>query len=152
MADNLEVSGADQLAAVAKRCKAVGDNELRKAMLRGLRAAAKPTIAEVKASAVRKLPRKGGLGRLIARSKIGLRTKTSAKSAGVRLEAKLAGHDLGAIDRGKLRHPTYNHRPWVNQTVQAGFWAEPVADNADRARDEMQKVLDDVAYQIGGGS
>jgi hypothetical protein len=34
--------------------------------------------------------------------------------------------DLNAINRGRIRHPTYGHRPWKLQSVTAGYFDKPM--------------------------
>lgn len=128
--------------------KDTGDREMRKKMLRALREAGKPAAREVADEALRRLPSRGGLAKLIAGSKVAVRTKASSSSATVRLEHRLSGHDVKAIDQGKVRHPTYGHNPWVLQPVKSGYFSDAVEEAAPDAQRRLVEVLDDIAAEI----
>ena len=55
------------------------------------------------------------------------------------------------MDLGRLRHPTYGHRPWVSQTVPAGAFTEPFQDGSSDVRNrvsaEVARLLDEIARE-----
>lgn len=151
MAGDISVSGANQLAAVTKRLKQAGANEVRKDMLRGLRVGAKPLVAVARQSAVENLPRAGGLDQVVAASKFAVRTRTSGRNPGVRVVA-LSGHNIAAMDRGRLRHPTYGHRDrWVTQKIKPGWWTDALTARAPEVRTALVAVLAETARRIEHG-
>jgi hypothetical protein len=143
----IELRGAEQLVALAKRLK-TATKELRSDLYRGINRAAKPLKNNVKKSARERLPKKGGLNRHIAGTKIATKRRVTGKYAGVRLVGT-SGYDIGSINRGRVRHLTFGREPWVNQVVQKGFWSDPLAAGAPDVRDEVQEVMDDIAKKLG---
>jgi hypothetical protein len=100
---------------------------LRKEMPRALRRAATPMIKAIRDEARTVLPKGGGLNEYVAESPITTIVRTGADNTtvqirGRRRQARPNGKqvDLPAINRGRLRHPTYGHRPWVTQQVAPG--------------------------------
>jgi hypothetical protein len=145
---DVRIEGAEVLARVARAVKAHGDAQLRKDLLRGLRNATKPMIASIKDEARASLPAGGGLNDLVAASKISARSRTTGTKAGVRLVGKSAGHDLAAINRGRLRHPVFGHPVWVSQTVAAGWWEDGANKKADTVSRDLVAVMRDVLAEI----
>lgn len=152
---DVRTDGAAELAALARALKETGQKQLRRDLYRAVGKATAPTKAAVQESARAKLP--SGLGEWVA-SKLSMRRKlrTGAKTAGVSLifsrpNARNQGGkaDIGRINRGRTRHPTYGHRPWVLQDVPSGF-INDVADGFVQrsvAR-EVLRVLADIKARI----
>lgn len=132
------------LAALAKQLKQI-DAQARKALPKRLRAAAKPMVTD----ANRMKPS--------SQIRVGMRVKLSGRNgASIKIQATspkrppLAGlFELGSKGTpGAIRHPTYGHQPWVSQPTRP--YLAPAADrNAARAREELAKVIDDLAKTIG---
>lgn len=144
----IELQGAEQLVALAKRLRDA-PKELRSELYRGINRAAKPLKNEVKRSARERLPRKGGLNKKIAGTKIATKRRVTGRSAGVRLVGT-SGYDIGSINRGRIRHLTYGHKPWVNQTVKRGFWTDPLVAGSAQVRNEVQEVMDEIVKKVRG--
>jgi hypothetical protein len=144
----IELRGAEQLVALARRLRDA-PKELRSELYIGINRAAKPLKNEVKQSARDRLPKKGGLNRRVAGTKIATKRRVSGGGAGVRLIGT-SGYDIGSINRGRVRHLTYGHKPWVNQTVRPGFWTDPLVAGGPRVRQEIQDVMDRIAEEIEG--
>lgn len=143
--------GVGQLEAIGRRLKETGDKELRRDLLRGINRALKPAKAAVKAAALRDLPQGGGLNRVVASSRIGSRTRTAGRNPAVFLTGKKSGHDLRSLDKGKARHPTFGHEPWVTQDIKPGWWSETLAGQVPSIRREVIDVMDDVARRLARG-
>lgn len=150
MSVDLRIQGADQLRDLSARLKEAGDKGLRKELMRGIQRSARPLRAAVKEAALRELPSGGGLNRFVADSKVSVRTR-SGRNAGIRLVGTKSGHDLKAIDRGKVRHPVFGKSVWVDQSVDPGWWSQTLADHSDDIRAEIVNVLDDVARRLARG-
>lgn len=145
---DVRVTGANQLADLAKQLKAIGNNDLRKELLAGIRKAAKPMAQSAKDRAERELPKAGGLNEVVAKSKFSTRTRTAGRTPGVRVVASNP-HDIKALDRGRLRHPVYGNRnAWVTQKVTPGWFTDAMLDNADEVRREILAALDRVARKL----
>lgn len=145
---SLKVEGADDLAVMAKVLRELGDKELRSELYRGLNRAMKKPKADVRKSATDVLPRRGGLNTRIAKSKLATKRRTGTRTAGIRLVGT-SGYDIGAVNRGRLRHPVYGNRHiWVTQTVTPGWWSKPLEASAPQIRKELVEVMDDLAHKV----
>lgn len=145
---DVTISGAHQLHALSKRLKEAEDKGLKRELGRGIRKAARPLIVDVRQSARSTLPKRGGLAELVAKSKFGVRTRTSGQGVGVRLIGT-SGIDLRSIDLGRVRHLVYG-RPnsWVEQKVTPGFWTQTLQGGAPQVRLEIVGAMDRVARKI----
>lgn len=143
----IEVQGGDKLAALAKRLKGA-PKELRGELTKAITAALAPLKAAAKKSAIERLPRRGGLGKQVAKTTLRHKRK-AGRNAAIRIEAQAnAVKDPLRIDRGRVKHPTYGHRPWVLQDVRKGWFTQPMVEGAPLVRRELIKVLDDLARKI----
>jgi hypothetical protein len=144
----VRVTGANDLAQVVGAINRLTPG-LRKEFLGAVRKAVKPAILDVKEKAVEDLPRAGGLNQFVKKSTIGVRTRTSGASTGVRVVARKAGHDLAAIDQGRLRHPLFGNRHhWYGQDVHPGFFSETIRRHAPEAQAELVKVMEQFLERI----
>lgn len=147
---DLQVQGADKLDAVAKALKQVGDKGLQKELYAALNRGTKPLRADVKRSADRRLPQRGGLNRRVAKARLSTRRRGGRKP-GVAIVAE-GMPQLAQMDaKGKVRHPVHAHRDrWVDQSIpQArGWFTEPLEAGAPVVRRELVKTLDKLAEQI----
>jgi len=148
---DIRIEGAEQLAIVGKRLRGA-DKQLRKDLLAGIRQVGRPLNEAAKASALAELPSKGGLNRVVARSRMSVQTRTGGKQVGVRLKATNA-HDIGAMDRrGRLRHPVYgNRKAWVTQQIRTGWYTRPLEQRAPLVRDHVMKAIERTAHEIEKG-
>lgn len=145
---DLRVQGAEQLVRVSKALKGA-PKELRSELTKGITRAVKPLKQSAKAEARNSLPRRGGLGRRVAKTKLPHRRRATGNAAGVRVLAQPgAVADPKRIDRGRVRHPTFGRGPWVLQDVQPGWFSRPMQDGAPQVRKELVKAMDDVARKI----
>lgn len=145
---NLRITGAEDLAAAAKRIRAAGDGGLRKELLASIRAEVKPTVEAIKAN-TSILPQRGGLAAKL-RKGIGVRTATGGQRVGVRIVQRHA-YSVRQINRGRLRHPTWGHRDrWVTQSVRPGYFDEPIEKDIDRLRHGVIRAVDRVNKKVEG--
>jgi hypothetical protein len=148
----VRIEGGEALERVARRLKAAGDKGLRKKLLAGIRRATRPLHKDIKAAAMRELPARGGLNRFVASTKFSTKVRTSGRNVGVRIVAVKVGHDIRAIDRGRVRHPVWgNRRRWVNQRVRPGFFTKTIEASAPRVRAEVRDVMNEVTREVTGG-
>lgn len=150
MVDDFTVTGTDELVRLGRNLKEA-DAQLKKDLLRGIRETNKPVISHIRESARDTLPKAGGLADVIARSKIGTRTRLSGKNAGI--EIKGTGvHNLRAINAGKLRHPLFGNRgSWSRQSVKPGFFDEPIEKDLVLIQRGIEQVMADTARKIEKG-
>lgn len=148
MPADLSVTGADDLARVAKALRELGDKGLQRELYSGLNRATKPLKESARRSAENILPKRGGLGERVAKTRMSTRRRTGPNTAGVRIQSKVDAR----IDRGEVRHPVFAQpgrpRVWVSQKVTAGWFTKPMEAGADDVRRELVQVIDDVAKKI----
>lgn len=143
---DLTVTGANDLAVVSAKMKRLGEGQLRREMLAGIRKAAKPLVLAARESALANLPQAGGLNEVIAASKFAIRTRTSGASLGVRVIGA-SRHALGPIDeQGIVRHPVFrNRKVWAVTHVKPGWFTIAMKEHADEPRRGVIRVIDDIA-------
>lgn len=147
----IHIEGAAKLHAVAKHLKELGDGKLRRELTKAIRDATKPAKDAVKASALSRLPKRGGFAALVASSRVNTVIKTGSKSAGVQIKAVNAGDNIRATDAGNVRHPTFGNRnAWRDQKVTPGWFTEPIEQEAPAVQAAVMKALDDMARKIHG--
>lgn len=138
------------LQVAARKLKRHGNKaEIRREMIKGLRAAAKPGEQAAKASAMSLPANTGqstGLRRRIA-SAIGIQVRTSRNAlVRIRVARRKMGDQASLPQRmnrpGQWRHPVYGNREmWVTQTSRAGWFDKPILATRPKAVFEMAKVL-----------
>lgn len=146
----IRIEGAEKLQQVAKQLRAAGEQGkgLRRELLRGIRAAAAPLKPEIAESALRVLPRRGGLAALVAGSRFGVRTRTGGNAVGVRVVAT-SRVGVARIDDGSVRHPVFGHRDrWVTEKVTPGWFTGPTLRAEAGIQARVSAAMDDVARQI----
>lgn len=146
MTSDLTITGANDLAVVSAKMKRLGEGQLRREMLAGIRKAARPLIPAARESALANLPHTGGLNEVIAASKFAIRTRTSGSSLGVRVIGA-SRHALEQIDeQGIVRHPTWgNRKAWAVTHVKPGWFSNAMHEHADGPRHEVIRVINDIA-------
>lgn len=154
----IEVIGVESLQALARDLKAAGNKELSRELRRGIQRAAKPLKAGAKEAALEELPKSGGLAERVASSKFSTTTRLGTRNPSIRIvgrgnESTSGGGqlDLNSLDRGRIRHLVYGHRPWQNQVIQPLWFShkmETIADTTVRA--DIMKVIETVADKLGG--
>lgn len=151
---DLEIRGAEDLAKLSKALKQLKDKELKRELTRGITRATKPLKAAVRAHALAKLPKRGGLGVRVAKSRLAHRTR-SGRNASVRIEAKPSFQTLRdplRADRGRIKHPVFgmahSSNAWVLQDVTPGWFSKPLEEGAPVVRAELEEVMDDLAKKV----
>jgi len=147
---DITITGVDNLQRLARDLKEIGDKELRKELYKGINRSTKPMKAKVKNAALADMPKAGGLNKFVASARLSTTTRGGGRNPGVTIKGRKSGHDLRAIDRGKLRHPVFGDREvWVNQKVKPGFFTKTLAAEAPTVRKELIGVIDDIRKQMG---
>lgn len=146
-ANEVRVEGADEIHRLYTQLKEIGDHDLRKRLTSGIRKATLPAKEAVRASALSQLPKKGGLAQRVADSKLTNRVSQSRTRPGVTIKAA-SGIDLPAIDKGKVRHKTFGKLPWRTQSVNPGFFSEPMHRLAPAVRASIEHEMRAVAREL----
>ena len=143
----VEVEGAEQLAALSKALRTMGDKDLQRELYAGINRGTKPLKVKLRASLERHLPKHGGLAAAKARS-LKLRTsrRTGARIAGIRVTA--AGGQATRMDTGSFRHPVFGRAPWQTQRITPGWFTGPTEASAPVVRAEIEKSMADVVAAL----
>lgn len=139
-----------ELAALGRRLKAASNGaQLRRELLRGIRAGAQPLTHAVQDAAREKLPRAGGLNEQVAGQKVAVRVALTGRNTGVRLVT--TAPDTAQTDAGFVRHPVYGRRTkWVRQEIPqaAGWWSQTLQDRSKDVTPEVVAAMERVLKQI----
>lgn len=101
-----------------------------------------PELEAAVRTGTERLPQRGGLGDRVARTRIQRRIRRSGGFFSLRLIAlPNAVKDPGAINRGRVRHPTYGHEPQVIQLVPKNWFTGPLKDVAPLVRARVEEAL-----------
>lgn len=151
MFGEMRVTGANELQALARRLRQVGDKDLRKELYSGLRRSAKPLIAEARDNAEKTLPKHGGLNERVARSKFKVSTRGAGRNPGVRITA--TGLDRRIDTTGTVLHPVYgNRKVWVTEKVKPGWFTDPMEAGAPVVRRQQLLTIRTVARKVEKGT
>lgn len=136
------------MAKVTKALRDAGTKEMRTRLRKIMAEETKPLRKAIKQSAIDELPAKGGLNKWAA-SMPAQNTDFRERSAGVRIRMSKKGHDLAALNRGRLRHPLFgNRKHWYTQTIATGFFTKPIEKDGDelkaRIKVAIEKYMDEI--------
>ena len=129
-----------------ERLKAA-DRSVQSSVRRRLAEVGKPLAQAVVKGGPEGLPSGGGLGEWLRAA------KGTVSVTKVRLTIQVSKgrkSDLGALNRGMLRHPVFgNRRRWVLQGVAAGTYDKAFENEVEaHALDDLQHALDDVMGEL----
>jgi hypothetical protein len=142
---SIEIRGGEKFAVAAAKLRR-GEQELPRELQRALVRSAPPLIRAAKASASARLPKQGGLNRVVA----GARMRARPRANGIRITAD-GIEQLKFTNSGKVRHPVHgNLKIWVTQAIpKAKSWFDkPIRERADDIERELVKALDKIARRI----
>ena len=127
---------------VAKTLKAAGTKEMRTRIRKIMAEETKPLRKKIKKSAIDTLPSRRGLNKWAA-SMPAQNTDFRERSAGVRIRMSKKGHDLEALNRGRLRHPLFGNRKfWYQQSIAEGFFTNPIEEDGDALKARIAEAID----------
>jgi hypothetical protein len=128
MADSIvRVEGAEKLALLGKAIRLQGsDRTILKELTKNVKKLSLQVRTELKLSAASVLPKRGGLGGWVAKSRVNTSVRRGANTAGVTVtmgrNSKGARSDLRGMDAGLVRHPLFGNRHiWYPQRIADGF-------------------------------
>lgn len=125
--------------------------DTRKALRKALTNATKPTRRKIRDAARERLPQKGGLAKW-AGVMPALVTDFRTGQQQVIIRDSKRGHDLKAIDRGRLRHPLYGNRNfWYEQQIAPGFFTDTINAEAPNIKSIVESELSAYLDTIGRG-
>jgi hypothetical protein len=144
----IEVLGAEQYAALAKRLRDAADKGLQRELFAALNRGTKPAREKVLHDLPAYLP-----DVYAEELEPHLRLRTSRRASGIRITAKAKGprgdRYVGPLEGGTLRKPLFgNRRRWFSQDVHPHFFSEPIKDTAPEIREQLVQAMENVAAQI----
>lgn len=135
------IHGAHEAVALAERLDRAGDGRLRDALYDAIRRANRSVPTELRASALRRLPKRGGLGPNVA---AGMAIKMrSARGAGVGITVT-ATHEyhIGGMDLGKVIHPLFGNKShWYRQAVRPGWFTSVMEGQEAPTRRAIERAV-----------
>jgi hypothetical protein len=149
------VEGIEELAQLARELKAGGNKEMTKELRQGLQRSIRPLREAARQGALDQLPSAGGLAAEVARSGFSGKVSLLGRNPSVKITGKGKTnekglqHDLRAMDRGRLRHPTWGGGRWVTQLITPGWFSLTLEAKADRVKVELFKAADAVIAKLG---
>lgn len=121
---------------------------LRREISKAVGRATRSLERDVRRSAVRTLPREGGLGTEVSRSRITRSQRSAGEVVTVTLKASHR-YDIAGMDRGRLRHPLFgNRRYWYSQRVRPRWWSDPTRGSGPVVRAALDDAMTAVARNI----
>lgn len=136
--------------------------EARKVIVKELRKSIRKPVPElrkkIRERATSTLPKGGGLNKWVAKTRMSAQIKVSSRTVSVKVKGgrnSLGGRsDVNAIDRGRLRAPSWGRRgkgDWHTQAVTPGFWSESVDDIRGDWLNVIERAVDDATATIREG-
>jgi hypothetical protein len=145
----IEVQGAGQLVRLSKLLKEASRKDLQKELGQAISRATKPVKADIKQSFAETLPKRGGLAKRAAATKLTTRRRTSAKAAGIRIVAK-GTLSLYHLNKGQIRHRKGGKIDAGKvQPTTPGAWDKPTEAAGPKVREDIQAAMQRVATKIG---
>lgn len=137
-----ESVNAAEFQAFAAKLK-TADRKLKARLRRRIRQVALAEGPEIVQEGADGLP--GGLAEHVVAK--GARPTVSTTATGVRLV--LGKPQIGKLDEGSVRHPTYGRPPWVEQAIPAGTFTEAIEKRADKLREGVAKEVESIMKELG---
>jgi hypothetical protein len=130
-----------------------------KEVRRTIRGPLPETRRRVKLAALRNLPRGNGLGAWVAKTRLTAKIKLTGSTVAVNIKggrnsASKKRSDIDAIDRGRVRHPSWGRRgpgQWHNQAVAPGFFTKTVEEQRSEYVDAVEKGASIVVERLNRG-
>ena len=98
---------------------------------------------DARESAVKRLPRRGGLGARVASARL---TTKRRRGFGPGLTVQAEGMaQLPQMDAGSVRHPVYGRGAWVTQEITPGWFTDPMFQGRGEITDALDELLDEAA-------
>lgn len=104
----------------------------------------------VRTEAMRIIPGRGGLNRLVAAGRFTTNTTRRRTEVSVKIRALPTREirDPAAVNRGRLLHPTYGHNPRVVQPIRPGYFTIPMVRGSRMIRRQIQQALIDATRRF----
>lgn len=139
---------------VQRSMQRASEREVKKTLRRIVTQETKPTRRVIKETARDELPKRGGLNKWAAVMPRAVTDFRPGRSS-VKIQHRKSGHDMKALNRGRLRHPVYgNKKNWVMQSITPGFFERGIAKDEGDLKRRVMTAIDDMfsaIYKEGDG-
>lgn len=147
---SIDVKTSADFQGLPRRLREAAEAGLRREVSKALTRAVRGVERDVRRSAVRILPREGGLGTEVSQARITQSQRFAGQAVLVEITASHE-YDLAGIDRGRLRHPLYgNRRHWFTQRVKPRWWSDPTSKSGPKIRAALDDAMTAIARRIDG--
>lgn len=142
---------SERLHGIATRLRAEGQRGTQRHMYAVFRGAAQPLIRSAEVVAFQRLPRSGGLNRVVPDRHTAVSVLTGARTAGVRLKRRDSASYQ--TNRGFIDHRTFGHEPWKREELPgaAGWWDDTMRSGSAAVTPLLVKEMDRVGRFIQYG-
>jgi hypothetical protein len=127
------------------------------ALRRGIREPLPQIRKAIRDRAIETLPHRGGLGAWVAASRVNGPVAVSGRRIRLKIKAgrnsRGGRSDIDAIDRGRVRAPTWGHRglgAWHTEIVEPGFFTKPAQEAAEPIGGAMSRAVDQAFDRLAG--
>ena len=145
------------IAALCRDLRQLERRDIQRELRASLRRPLPAVRAAVKARCLAILPKRGGLNRWAAKAKVDFEIVYVGRGAGVSLTVSRSSmrgpSDLRALDRGRVRHPSWGRRwngQWHIQLVPPKCYSGPLME-VDRWRRAAAVGVDAAVERVGRG-
>ncbi len=148
----ITVTGIDKFAGLSRRLADAADHGLGDQLRQAIEHIEPGLRESLRSSALRTLPKRGGLNRVIADTPIVTRWDITGDTVGFTLTAR-SRYNVSRINYGRVVHPLFgDRRHWYTESVTPGWWSTPITEAEPKAREGVQGAMDTVARQIEGAA
>jgi hypothetical protein len=142
---------AGAIRGLAARLDELGRGEMLRKVERAIKDAVQPLPDASRRRALTRLPRRGGLAARVASADLTVVPYVHGDRVGAVIMSR-AGvsrlKDLNAINRGRVMHPSFGHRPWILQMVQPGWFTEPIKAGLPEVRAAVKAAVRDAIREV----
>ena len=142
---SIRITGDAKAKVLAAKLR-LAEREFQAKMGQALTDGARPLPMAAKASALERLPKRGGLNVIVASARFRVRRVSDREvqvvASGIR--------QLGNTNEGRINHPTFSHRPRETQLIPRarGWFSDPMRRGKNRIRDSIGDAMHRVAKRI----
>jgi hypothetical protein len=147
------VSGAKELAALARRLKDAGEVQLRRDLYNEINRAARPLARQIGSAKHLKPYMPDRYADVLAADLAVTVSKRVSRDPGISIRARSRSRrrKVRQLDDGIISHPVFGHRDrWVTQraAMRAGFFTDPCKESGPQFRDAVLKAMAQTARRV----
>lgn len=148
------IDGTDDFQKVADALKEAESKELTNATRKAMREVVKPVGQRIVERGAAEMPQSGGLAdHVLGNAKVGAAFGLRSKVANVKIVLRNKDVQLGALDKGRLRHPLFGLKGhWFLQDVPASAFTKEFEEVAPMVRAELLAAANQVIEKAARSS